>query len=175
MTINSQRRAAGLKEHEHAFQRSYRVRGEHAWWQGDGSNATAFAPTELEHAYACRCGQLFDGFGVTSYQPDGTTEDALGHSSDTIRDLLLENQRLRGTLQAPPGRPSGSAPIPADLTPSMLRALKAVATGRTYQEAAGDIGVSYHTLHTQLTHAYYRLGVNSAIGAFVALGWLRVP
>ena len=71
----------------------------------------------------------------------------------------------------------GSSPVPTAhrLTAGQLRTLIAVAHGRTYREAAFDLGLSEQTVKNHMSDAFDRLDVNSMVGAFHAMGWLRVP
>lgn len=61
----------------------------------------------------------------------------------------------------------------ARLTHRQLAALRELADGATYEEAAYRLGISRHTLGRHLQSAYEALGAGSAIQAFMALGWLH--
>lgn len=61
----------------------------------------------------------------------------------------------------------------AHLTPRQREALRELATGATYEQAAYRLGMSRHTLGRHLGDAYEALGAGGAVEAFVALGWLR--
>lgn len=61
------------------------------------------------------------------------------------------------------------------LTPAELATLAAYARTGTWKEAAAVLGVSYEVARKTARRAYVRLGVQDAVSAFVALGWLVVP
>lgn len=45
--------------------------------------------------------------------------------------------------------------------------------GLTYQEAADELGISHLTVHHVAGNAYRILGVDSAMKAGIALGWIK--
>jgi len=49
----------------------------------------------------------------------------------------------------------------------------AYATGCTLKEVAIQEGIHYQTAKNHLVNIYRKLKVNSAVEAFVVLGWLR--
>ena len=62
-----------------------------------------------------------------------------------------------------------------DLTPRQIEILRLRAQGRLAKEVAGELGLSEVTVKNHATRAYERLNVETAIEAFLVLGWLRVP
>lgn len=74
----------------------------------------------------------------------------------------------------PVQRPSSGRMIAQAPTPSQFRVLEALADGRSRQEAADSLGINERTVSSQLSDVYSRLGVDSIVGAYAALGWLRV-
>jgi hypothetical protein len=69
----------------------------------------------------------------------------------------------------------GSSPLGRSLTPYERAALIAYARRGIGQDAADDLGVELGAFQHCLERGYAKLGVRSAIDAFRALGWLRVP
>ena len=53
--------------------------------------------------------------------------------------------------------------------------LVGLAMGQKPRDVAADIGISPQTVKNHLTSIYRKLEVDSLVGAFIALGWLRVP
>lgn len=62
-----------------------------------------------------------------------------------------------------------------NLTPRELEALAAYAANGSYKAAAYALSVSEDTLRHHLHNAYEKLDVGTALDAFRALRWLRVP
>jgi len=61
------------------------------------------------------------------------------------------------------------------LSPAEYRTLAAYARLGDRQAVSTDLGLSYATVRGYLAAAYAKLGVNGAIDAFRALGWLTPP
>lgn len=61
------------------------------------------------------------------------------------------------------------------LTPAQLQALRAYAETGLVKAAAYQMQVREQTMKNHLSNAYLRLGVDGALQAFRALGWLRIP
>jgi DNA-binding CsgD family transcriptional regulator len=58
------------------------------------------------------------------------------------------------------------------LTARELDVLRSLATGATYEETAQRLGISYATVSQHAKDAYRLLGANSAVQAFIKMGWL---
>lgn len=63
----------------------------------------------------------------------------------------------------------------ASLPPRQREALRWAALGLQDREIAARMEISQNTVLKHLHFAYLRLGVESRIDAFRAVGWLRVP
>ena len=66
--------------------------------------------------------------------------------------------------------------IPAGVTwirPREWEVLRELSTGRTAFEVATDLGIAEATVKNHLQHVYQVLGVDSLVGAYYVLGWLR--
>ena len=61
------------------------------------------------------------------------------------------------------------------LTPRQYDVLERLALGRTYAEAAIDLGVSKQTIKRTVNDTYARLGVTCLAEALLSVGWLSVP
>lgn len=61
------------------------------------------------------------------------------------------------------------------LQPRQRELLELLATGMTIEAAAERMGVTLSHAKQQASRAYARLGTDNKVGAFLALGWLRVP
>lgn len=58
------------------------------------------------------------------------------------------------------------------MTRREIQVLRLSATGMTYQEIAGELGISLKTVRVHHENIYRALGVRNKIEAFVKLGWL---
>ena len=67
------------------------------------------------------------------------------------------------------GIPAGVASI----RPREWEVLRELATGRTAFEVGSDFGIAENTVKNHLQHVYQVLRVDSLVGAYSALGWLR--
>ena len=66
--------------------------------------------------------------------------------------------------------------IPAGVTlirPREWDILRALSTGRTAADAGRDLFISEQTVKNHLQHVYRVLDVDSLVGAYSVLGWLR--
>ena len=61
------------------------------------------------------------------------------------------------------------------LTPRQRQILRRQAQGQTYATIAHDLDLSVGTVRVHIDRAYRRLGVQSLVGALLALGWLVLP
>ena len=59
------------------------------------------------------------------------------------------------------------------LTPRQQQVLALIATGRTYADIAGELGIGEQTVKNHAYRSFSALDVSGAIQAFVKLGWLR--
>jgi DNA-binding NarL/FixJ family response regulator len=71
------------------------------------------------------------------------------------------------------GHHGGFRPI-NPLTPAETEVLRDYVRLGSYKDIAQERGTALHTIRCQIHNAYQKLGVESGIEAFVALGWLRV-
>ena len=62
-----------------------------------------------------------------------------------------------------------------ELTMREVEALRARALAESNKDAAARLFVTEQTLKNLLTHAYRKVGAQSAVEAFRKLGWLMVP
>ena len=62
-----------------------------------------------------------------------------------------------------------------DPTPAQLNAFRAYVQAGSQKEAAFVLGISVRTLKNALGGLYARLGVNGAMEAATALGWVTLP
>ena len=46
---------------------------------------------------------------------------------------------------------------------------------RSQQQVAEELGIAERTVESHLGSAYRKLGTDSALGAALRLGWLRIP
>lgn len=67
------------------------------------------------------------------------------------------------------------SPLGRPLTPRELDALVALAATGSRKDAARRLGLRECSVRNHLNHVYAKLGVQRAIEAYVALGWLTVP
>lgn len=61
------------------------------------------------------------------------------------------------------------------LTPRQREALVTYARTGSTKRAAHRMGVSRSVIQTHLSEAYHRLGVQTNLDAFAAVGWLQPP
>jgi hypothetical protein len=59
------------------------------------------------------------------------------------------------------------------ITPSQFRILRAYSRLGDWRLVADELGVTMSIIKRATSRAYARLGVNGAVQAFRALGWLR--
>jgi len=67
---------------------------------------------------------------------------------------------------------------PATLTPRELAVVRLLSSGCSYEQVAGRLGISPHTVVTHIKNAYRKLDVHTAAGAVmraVQLGLLEIP
>lgn len=69
----------------------------------------------------------------------------------------------------------GVAPEARPPTPRQLEVLRLLAQGKNYRAVADELFISVHSVKNHATMVYDRMQVDSAIQAFIKLGWLRVP
>jgi DNA-binding CsgD family transcriptional regulator len=62
-----------------------------------------------------------------------------------------------------------------DLSPRQRQALVLYLRLRSRKEAAARMGIALQTFKNHLGAAYAKLGVESAVEAAVAMGWLTLP
>ena len=64
--------------------------------------------------------------------------------------------------------------IPAGvIRPREWDVLRALSTGRTAADVGHELHISEQTVKNHLQHVYKVLGVDSLVGAYSVLGWLR--
>ena len=83
-------------------------------------------------------------------------------------------QRFQGTGEPPGGDPSRAMP---DLTARERDVLEVLAKGFTFEEAAGILGISFHTVAGHVKHIYNKLAVSSrseAVYEATQLGLLKL-
>ena len=61
------------------------------------------------------------------------------------------------------------------LTARQTQVLAALASGRTYTEAAHELGLSTSTIRGHVNDIHKRLGVTCLAEALAAVGWLTIP
>ena len=93
-------------------------------------------------------------------------------------DMRAPGERDGDGFAGPATTPAPSLrgdPLGRRLAPREVVVLSVYAQTGDYREVAVAMGISRTTVGHLLGLAYRKLGVSSAIDAFRALGWLRVP
>jgi len=80
-----------------------------------------------------------------------------------------------GLMREPATQQSFVGQTAPSLRPSAERALLAYARTGDRRSAAASLGLSLGVFNNALSKAFEQLGVTTAIDAFRAIGWLRVP
>jgi DNA-binding CsgD family transcriptional regulator len=116
------------------------------------------------------------------------------HSAISLPDILAIEAEARATvpdvahtteyghdrrLGLLPGCPACDAEacrrMTKPLTPRQAEALWRLGSGRSYTEAAGDMGITYQSFKNTTHDAYTSLGVSTVLQAMQALGWITLP
>jgi len=79
-------------------------------------------------------------------------------------------------LPAPALRRRSDPPLEKlELSPRELEVLRLYPYARNWKEVGAILRISAQTVRNHVTNAYWKLGADNAIDAYVRLGWLRVP
>jgi len=72
---------------------------------------------------------------------------------------------VRETTGPPAGRPAEPAPSRLDLTEREQDVLRCIVRGRSYQQAADELGIAFETVRTHVRHLYRKLQVHTVAEA----------
>jgi HD-GYP domain-containing protein (c-di-GMP phosphodiesterase class II)/DNA-binding CsgD family transcriptional regulator len=85
-------------------------------------------------------------------------------ASRVLSALPLDRDAIRAVLDAADAPPPTLPPLPAELTERELEIVRLLAAGRTKREIAGELVISYSTVHTHTVHIYTKCGVSTRAG-----------
>jgi HD-GYP domain-containing protein (c-di-GMP phosphodiesterase class II)/DNA-binding CsgD family transcriptional regulator len=85
-------------------------------------------------------------------------------ASRILSGLPLDRDAIRAVLAAADAPPPVLPPLPAALTERELEILRLLVIGRTKREIAGQLVISYSTVHTHTVHIYEKCGVSTRAG-----------
>lgn len=116
----------------------------------------------------------------SSANSSGVTSDSISRSSVSrwrstfeqqktgiAYDILRRSTKLQ-TLRSEPQLPEVQQQMAEPLSPQEVKVLRLLVAGHTYAEMAQTLIVSVHTIKTQVSNIYRKLGVNRRAEAIVA-------
>ena len=85
-------------------------------------------------------------------------------AAGVIVGLPLDRDAVRAVLQAADAPRVSFPPLPVDLTEREREVLRLLAAGHTKRQIAGELVISFSTVHTHTVHIYSKCGVSTRAG-----------